>query len=86
MVGDDVAGVYSLAYSISLLMTMFNTALLQTLEPWMYKKIKYKQTQDISRITYPALIIIAVVNLILIAFAPEVVSILRLLNIVMLFG
>lgn len=75
MVGDDVAGIYSLAYSISLLMTMFNTALLQTLEPWMYKKIKYKQTQDISRITYPALIIIAVVNLILIAFAPEVVSI-----------
>jgi len=40
MVGSGQAGIYNLAYNISLIMTMFNTALLQTVEPWLYKKIK----------------------------------------------
>lgn len=75
MVGESAAGIYSLAYSISLIMTMFNSALTQTLEPWLYKKINAKQIEDISRVAYPALMLIAIVNLLLIALAPEVVAI-----------
>lgn len=75
MVGDDKAGIYSLAYSISQIMTIFNTALLQTIEPWLYKKIKLKQIEDISIIAYPVFIFIALVNVFLIAFAPEAVAI-----------
>lgn len=69
------AGIYNLAYSISMIMTVFNSALSQTISPWMYKKIKYKQFKDIARIAYPTLILIAIVNIILIAFAPEAVKI-----------
>ena len=36
----EQAGIYSLAYSVSLVMTLFNTALMQTLSPWIYEKIK----------------------------------------------
>ncbi len=75
MVGDDAAGIYSLAYSISLIMTMFNTALTQTLEPWRYKKLKEGKVDDIAKIAYPSLIMIAALNLIVIALAPEVVAI-----------
>lgn len=75
MVGDDKAGIYSLAYSISQIMTIFNTALLQTIEPWIYRKIKLKRIEDISIVAYPAFTSIAAVNIFLIAFAPEVVSI-----------
>lgn len=75
MIGSDEAGIYSLAYSISQVMLLFNTALLQTLTPWMYKKIKARQEKDIARIAYMSLVGIAFVNIILIVFAPEIVAI-----------
>lgn len=75
MVDQSSAGIYSLAYAVSMIMTVLNTAIMQTLEPWLYKKIKEKRWQDISGIAYPAFILVAFVNLVLIAFAPEAVAI-----------
>ena len=75
MVSADAAGIYSLAYSISQIMTIFNTALLKTIEPWLYKKMKANRTQDIGRVAYLSLGLVAAVNLILIALAPEAVAI-----------
>lgn len=75
MVGDSEAGIYSLAYSLSLIMTLFNTALTQTISPWIYKKIKEKRIEDIASVAYISLILIAVVNLCLILLAPEAVAI-----------
>lgn len=75
MVGYREAGVYNLAYSISLIMTLFNTALMQTISPWMYQKIKAERGSDIAPIAYITLLLIAGVNLLLILLAPEVVAI-----------
>lgn len=74
MVGASEAGIYSLAYSISQIMTLFNTALSHTLSPWIYQKIKDDRAQDISRVAYLCMGIIAVVNLGVIAVAPEMVT------------
>lgn len=68
------AGIYNLAYSISQIMSLFNTALLQTLEPWVYKKIKANRIEHISKVAYPAFGCIAVVNILLIALAPEIIA------------
>ena len=75
MVNESSAGIYGLAYSISQIMTLFNTALLQTIEPWLYKRINDKNIKGISKVAYPAFIGIAAVNLLLIALAPEAVKI-----------
>lgn len=75
MCGEAQVGIYSLAYSVSNIMTLFNSALLSTLEPWIYSKIKEKRIEDIKRVAYPAFIFIAVVNIALIIFAPEIVAI-----------
>ncbi|MCR5609723.1 MAG: oligosaccharide flippase family protein, partial [Lachnospiraceae bacterium] len=75
MIGSSEAGVYSLANSLSNIMLLFNVALLQTLSPWMFQKIKEKKIEQISTIAYSSLIIIAAVNILLITFAPEVVAI-----------
>lgn len=75
MVSDSAAGIYSLAYSVSQIMTMFNTALLQTIEPWLYKTIKSGEWERFAGVAYPAMALIAVVNLALIALAPEIVAI-----------
>ena len=75
MVGDDVAGIYSLAYSVAQIVTMFNSALTQTLEPWRYKKLKEGKAEEIAQLAYPTLIFIAVMNLFVIVLAPEIVAI-----------
>ena len=75
MVGDSEAGIYNLAYSLSSIMVIFNTALSQTISPWMYQKIKDRKEKDIAPIAYITLLLIAAVNLILILLAPEVISI-----------
>ena len=74
MVGSNEAGIYSLAYSISQITTVLNTALLQTIEPWMYKKIKAKRMEDLSGVAYPAVIGVSAVNILWIAFAPEAIA------------
>lgn len=75
MSGASEAGIYSLAYSVSMIMSIFNQSLTQTIEPWLYKKMKDNRIQDIPSVAYPSFILIAVVNLLLIAFAPEVVAV-----------
>lgn len=75
MTGSGDAGIYSLAYSISLIMALFNTALTQTISPWIYQRIKAEETNDIAPIAYITLACIAGANLLLIAFAPEAVAI-----------
>jgi len=73
LVGLQEAGIYSLAYSVSLLMTMVNTALHQTINPWIYRKIKNHEERKIASIAEPTLLVIAFANLFLILVAPEVV-------------
>lgn len=75
MTGAADAGIYSLAYSIALIMTLFNTALTQTINPWIYQKIKANRNQDIAKIAYTTLVMIAFLNLALIALAPEVIAV-----------
>lgn len=73
MVGASQAGIYSLAYSLAQIMTLFNSSLLQTLEPWLYKKIKAQGLREIETMAYPCFAFIACVNLLLIMLAPEAV-------------
>lgn len=75
IVGASEAGIYSLAYSVSLLMSLFGAALSQTMEPWMYQKIKEKKTDEFPGIAYLTLMIVGGLNLLLIAAAPEIVTI-----------
>ena len=75
LVSDSAAGIYSLAYSISLMMTLFNTALSQTVDPWIYAQINGKKTDRLYRIAYPAFLFIAIVNALVIVFAPEIIRI-----------
>lgn len=74
MISESAAGIYSLGYSVSQVMTIANTAILQALEPWIYKNIKDLKFGDIENIAYRAFVFIALLNVIFIAFAPEAVA------------
>ena len=75
IVGESEAGIYSLAYTLSFLMTLFNTSLLSTIEPWIYSKIRDRKTDELKRVAYPVLLFIAGVNIMLISVAPEIVKV-----------
>lgn len=75
MVGLSEAGIYGLAYSVSRLLGMLNTALVQTYSPWAYQKIKAGRAEEIGNIGIAMMVGVAGVNLILIALAPEIVAV-----------
>jgi O-antigen/teichoic acid export membrane protein len=72
----DDAGRYSLAYSLASVMTIVNTAIINTLTPWLYKKIKEKEYVSIRKNSVIILIFVAALNLLLVALAPEAIIVL----------
>ena len=75
MVSDAAAGIYSLGYSISLLVSFVGTALHNTVNPWIYKKIKAGDMSNLQSLAYVLFSFYGFANVILIALAPELVHI-----------
>ena len=73
--GEGEAGIYSLAYSLSMIMLIVNQAIQGAISPWFFQRIKEHKIQDLKKVVYPSMIIVALINLLLIAFAPEVVRV-----------
>jgi O-antigen/teichoic acid export membrane protein len=74
-VGESQAGIYGLAYDVSQIMKLFNNALTSTITPYIYQKIKAGRVKDIAKVAYIGLPGIAIVNLMLMIFAPEVIAV-----------
>lgn len=72
MVGADKAGIYSLSYQLSQVMTLFSTALVQSIQPWLYGKIREKKVNEIKKAIYPAFIIMVAISVLVILCAPEI--------------
>lgn len=75
MVSYSSAGIYSLAYNLAWMLSLFTNAILQTFNPWIYQRIKNKEYQKIGKTSYAILSIVAILGLGLISFAPELVKI-----------
>ena len=67
-------GIYGLACSLSSIMNVVKDALMKTLEPWIYQKISKGKYNEIANISYLGLITMGLLNLLLIAFAPEAIA------------
>lgn len=73
MISSDAAGIYSLAYQISQIMLFLNQSLMQAIEPWYFRKLKEHREGDIGRIAYSTMLMVALANLMVIVFAPEII-------------
>lgn len=73
--GASDAGIYGLAYSLSMLMMIVNDAVLNSFTPWTYHEIKKKNFGNIKDGANKVLILVGVTNILLILFAPEAVRI-----------
>jgi len=72
-IGEAAVGLYSLAYSLAMLMVVFNSALQNTLAPWNYRQLEENNYERIKKISNTALLLIALLNMLVIIVAPEVV-------------
>lgn len=75
MCGLAQTGIYSLAYSVSMLMSIISDAINQVLIPWTYKKISQKKFEDIKTPVSFIIVLVAISNLGLILIAPELVAV-----------
>lgn len=75
LIGTSEAGIYSLAYSIAAILSILNTSIENTLRPWVFQKIKNNQIEKIQPVSMIAIIVVALFNICLIAFSPEIVDI-----------
>lgn len=73
MVGSSQAGFYSIAYTISTMMLLITNAISTAIEPYIYKAIDKKKVNNIKDIINPVLILIAVLTVGVMAFAPEII-------------
>ena len=73
--GDDMAGIYSLAYSMAMIMVLFNASLQNTITPWSFQQLKDQNYPAMRKIGSLTSFMIASVNFTLIIFAPELLVI-----------
>ncbi len=75
IIGDDAAGLYSLAASLAHIIIIFKVSIFSTMEPWIFRNMKEKKYKEISRVGNIIFILIAALNLMVIAFGPEIIAI-----------
>lgn len=73
--GAGYVGIYGLAYSISMLMSLVNNAVKDTLNPWIFKSIHEKRYSELRTVCNNIVLIIALMDLFVIAMAPELIRI-----------
>lgn len=68
-------GYYSVAYSLAMVMQIFNSSVSATMNPWIYRSIKNKSFKRIEQISYTILTVIAGLNFVMVALGPELLKI-----------
>lgn len=73
IIGNAQAAQYSVAYTISMMMTLVTTALNNAMTPYIYQSIDGGHEDDIKETLTPTFFLVAVLCIITMAFAPEIV-------------
>lgn len=73
--GDARAGIYSLAYSVAMIITILFSSINSSFIPWTYKKMKEESYKEIGEQSNRLLILTTVCSLLFVLFAPELIRI-----------
>ncbi|MGN8738988.1 lipopolysaccharide biosynthesis protein [Bilifractor sp. HCP3S3_D3] len=75
MIGNAQAAYYSVAYTIATMMNLVVTAINNALTPYIYQSINAGKSKEIKKTTAPAFFIMALMCIVTMAFAPELIMI-----------
>lgn len=76
LAGDDKVGIYSVAYTAATLVLLLISAINGSLHPWMLKKMKKQEKDEMSRVVFSLLGFVFMGTMAMTAFAPDIVKIL----------
>ncbi|MCC8050301.1 MAG: oligosaccharide flippase family protein [Clostridiales bacterium] len=74
--GASEAGIYTLAYQVSLIMNLLISGINNSLNPWMYRNLKDKSYEQIKRATTQLILLVGILSGGAMLIAPEIVGIL----------
>ena len=75
MVGSSEAAIYSVAYSAAMVLNILATSINQSFAPWIYGEIDRKEYGRIAKVGNAMFAAIALILMMLIAFAPEAIAV-----------
>ncbi len=76
MCGYEQTAVYSVAYTVGAVMVLFNAAIMDSIIPWMYKKLRNNDYSGIKQVSCISMVGIAVINILISLCAPEIIALL----------
>ncbi|MDO4982700.1 MAG: lipopolysaccharide biosynthesis protein [Eubacteriales bacterium] len=75
LVGAAEAGIYSVGYSVGVVINFLKNSIVDALKPWMYQKIKETDYNSIRKTVNILMVLVTLASVLLTAFAPELVHI-----------
>lgn len=73
--GPDEVAIYSVAYNIGMLVQLFTNAINSSFTPWFYTSMREKKYNEIKNITNLLLLLMSILVICIMFFAPEVVKV-----------
>ena len=74
--GKAKTAIYSIAHSAAFTMLVVTTSINSVFTPWLYSKLKKKDTSEIRKLTSTMLILVAIVSLAVVIVTPELMMVL----------
>lgn len=76
LIGSMENGIYSLAYTLGLMLAALIDAINNVFTPWMFRKIKAGETENLQKVYSIYMLLFSVVAVLMAAISPEIVKIL----------
>lgn len=75
MISSDTSGIYSLSYTLGMIIQVFSEALNQMFTPWLYRKMQQNEKIVITKVQRIYYLLYATVAVLVIGFSPEILKI-----------
>lgn len=76
MVSMAAAGIYSVSYSVGMLLKIVSRSIVSAITPWQYKCLEKNEHKKMDDMLYPVFLIVACCSFFISGFAPEIMKIL----------
>lgn len=76
MVNQSATAIYSVAYTVGMILNIVWQSIDASLSPWVYQKLADKQEKDLRKTTFRILLLFAVMCMLCTLFAPEIMAVL----------
>lgn len=75
MIGATATALYSVSYSVAVVINLIKSSIVDSIRPWLYSCLRDNKTENIKDIMTGILIIVSMLTLVCLAFAPEIIMI-----------